>query len=498
MMKVKFFLFVTAAFLFSSCAKENDYALYKNEDASTFSEISSLTVGGEGAAEITAYDPSSKKLFVVTNTGSSTRIDVVDFSIPASPVLSGAIDISPFGGGVNSVAVSNGKLAAAIEGFEKTNPGKVVIFKTTDHSVVKEVAVGSLPDMITYTPDGDYILTANEGEPNDAYTVDPPGTVSVIAVKSNYQVTTLDFAAFASQASYLKTKGLRVFGPNATFQQDIEPEYITVDQNSKTAWVTLQENNAIAKLDIRSKKITAIFPLGFKDYDKSFIDPSDKDNIIAQAKWPVKGMYQPDAIAVYENMGTPFLFTANEGDVREWAGFAENKRIKDLLLDGTVFTDATIKQDAKLGRLNVTKMAGDTDSDGDFDQLYSFGARSFSVWNGYNGQLIFDSKNELEQKCIDALVYDDGRSDDKGVEPEGITIGIVGRKVIAFVGMERADAVALYDITIPASPKFIKLLKSGDAPEGLTFVHAKDSPVKKSLLIVSSENDGVIKVYAVN
>lgn len=497
-MNTRLFLTLLSVSLFLACNK-GDYHPYINEDASTFSEIGSITIGGEGAAEITAYDPSTKKLFVVTNTGGATQIDVLDFSNPSIPVKAGIIDIRPYGGGVNSVSVSEGKLAAAVEGFVKTDNGKVVVFKTSDYSLVKEVNVGALPDMVTYSPDGKYIISANEGEPNDAYTIDPVGSVSIISVH-NYFVTTVDFSSFAAQVTALKAKGLRVFGPNASFAQDLEPEYVTIDQDSKTAWVTLQENNAIAKIDIRSRKIQAIFPLGFKDYnlESNAIDPSDRDNTIGNfARWAVQGMYQPDAIGVLEDRGTPYLFTANEGDVREWAGFAENKRVKDLSLDANSFADATIKTDAKLGRLNVTNTLGDIDNDKDFDKLFSFGARSFSVWNGQNGELVFDSKNELEKKCVEAALYDDARSDDKGVEPEGITLGIVGKKAIAFVGMERADAVAFYDVSNPSSPKFIKILKTGDAPEGLTFIHAKDSPTRKSLLVVSSENDGVVKIYSV-
>ena len=498
-MKLKSLLLLLSAFSIISCVK-HDFDEYPNEDASSFTEISSLQIGGEGAAEITAYDPSTKKLFVVTNSGAFSQIDIVDLSNPAVPAPIGSIDITPYGGGVNSVSVSNGKLAAAVEGFAKTDAGKIIIFKTSDNSLVKEVIVGALPDMVTYSPDGKYILSANEGEPNDAYTIDPVGTVSIISVKDNYAVTTLDFASFAPQAAALKAKGLRIYGLNASFEKDIEPEYVTIDANSTTAWVTLQENNAIAKINIRAKKITAIFPLGFKNYNSAAnaIDPSDKDNAILPGQWQVNGMYEPDGIAVYENRGIPYLFTANEGDARDYPGYSEIKRVKDLSLDLTAFPDATIKQDAKLGRLNVTKTLGDTDADGDYDQLFSLGARSFSVWNGWNGERVFDSGNELEKKCIDALNYDDARSDDKGVEPEGMTIGYVGRKVIAFVGMERSDAVAIYDISNPTSPKFLKLLKCGDAPEGLTFIHASESPNQKSLLVVSSENDGVIKVYAVN
>jgi hypothetical protein len=498
-MRLKFLPVLLALVTLMAC-NHHDYP-FPHDDPSGFTEISTTDLGEIGAAEISAFDPVTKKLFTITNSGVSTQIDVIDLTDPALPVRTGSIDVSAFGGNVNSVAVSNGKLAAAIEGFIKTDAGKVVIFKTTDYSVIKEVTVGALPDMLTYSYDGDYILSANEGEPSTDYVNDPLGTVSIISVKDHYHVTTLDFSGFASQQAALKAKGLRIFGPGASFAQDIEPEYLTISHDSRTAWVTLQENNAIAKIDIRSRRITDIFPLGFKNYNlaENAIDPSDKDNSISLRKVNVKSMYLPDGITMFENGGLPFLITVNEGDVREYAALTENKRIKDLKLDATAFPDGDeLKKDPNLGRLNVTSTLGDKDNDGDFDELYSFGARSFSVWNGYNGKLIYDSKNELENKTIEAGKYDDGRSDDKGVEPEGITLGYVGKKVIAFVGMERADAVALYDVTNPYKPVFIKILSTGDAPEGILFIPANDSPTKKSLLVVSSEDDGTVKVYQTN
>lgn len=498
-MKLKFLPSLALVAVLAAC-DHVDYP-YIPEQATSFTEIGNIDVGETGAAEISAFDPQTKKLFTVTNSGVSTEIDVIDLSDPAIPTKIGSIDISLFGGGVNSVSVSEGKLAAAIEGPTKTDAGKVVIFKTTDYSVIKQVSVGALPDMVTFSYDGKYILSANEGEPSDDYKNDPLGTVSIISVKDNYAVTTLDFSSFAPQQAALQAKGLRVFGPGASFGQDMEPEYITISSDSRTAWVTLQENNAIAKIDIRSKRVTNIFPLGFKNYNTEInaIDPSDKDAGVNFRAVNVKGMYLPDAIALYEdNKGNPLLFTANEGDVREWTAFAENKRIgsKDIVLDPVAFPDATtLKKDENLGRLNITTTLGDKDKDGDFDELYSFGARSFSIWNGNNGQLVYDSKNLLEKKVVEAGFYDDGRSDDKGVEPEGVTLGIVGKKVIAFVGMERADAVAMYDVTNPSNPVFIKILHTGDAPEGLLFIPAKDSPTHKSLLVVSSEGDGTIKIY---
>nr|WP_294875694.1 choice-of-anchor I family protein [uncultured Pedobacter sp.] len=489
-----------------SCKKEKpstDQEVVLNEDPATYAEIGSLDIGELGAAEISAFDPATNKLFVVKNENEGepnqvNRIEVVDFANPSNMKATGFISVTPYGGAVNSVAVHDGKLAAAIQATNKQANGKVVVFKTTDHSKISEINIGALPDMVTFSPDGKYILTANEGEPNTDYTSDPAGTISIISVNDNYAVTTIDFSSMIGQQAALTAKGFRIFGPGKNFVNDIEPEYITVSDDSKTAWVTLQENNAIAKIDIASKTITNIFPLGFKDYnvDGNEIDPSDKDSGFAPAKWPVKGIYMPDAIAVLEQNGTPYLFTANEGDAREYDAFSEIERVKDIVLDPTAFPNAAeLRKDGKLGRLNITTTLGDANGDGVFDALYSFGSRSFSVWNGNNGSQIFDSKNELDAKCATNNTYEDGRSDDKSVEPEGITIGTVGSKKVAFVGMERADAVAVYDVTNPVKPVFLQLLKCGDAPEGVLFISAKNSPTKKSLLVVSSENDGVIKVY---
>ncbi|WP_341836160.1 choice-of-anchor I family protein [Chitinophaga pollutisoli] len=497
--KIHFLLPVAAMLALAACSKDD----VKNpahpiiENPETFGEAGMIDIGDEGAAEISAYDPSTKRLFVVKNDGIN-MIKVLDLSDPTK-IADLKKDILITAGAVNSLSVSNGQLAAAIEAVNKTENGRVDVYNTSTNALIKSIPVGALPDMVTFSPDGKFILTANEGEPATDYSADPVGTVSIINVADNYAAVHLDFAKFATQETALKTKGFRIFGPGASFAQDVEPEYITVSADSKTAWVTLQENNAIAKIDIAAKSITDIFPLGFKDYntDANATDLSDKDGGASFKKSPVKSMYQPDAIAVWQqNGGIPYLFTANEGDVREWDAYAENKRVKDLQLDPAAFPDAAaLKAETALGRLNVTKTLGDANGDGLYEALYSFGARSFSVWNGLTGAQVFDSKNELDVKAKDAGIYDDARSDDKSIEPEGIAIGTMGNKSIAFVGLERVDAVAIYDVTDPLAPRFLKMLKTGDAPEGVLFVDAQSSPTGKSLLVVSSEGDGVIKVY---
>jgi len=469
----------------------------KNFESFTFMQAGSVDIGNKGAAEISAFDPLTNKLFVVNNDGGS-KIDVVNLTDPTNPMFVESIDISMYGGGLNSVTVKNGLLAAAIEANIKTDNGKVVVFKTTDYTEIASVEVGALPDMVTFTPDGRYILSANEGEPNDEYTIDPVGTVSIINVGNGFSVNTLDFSGFVSKQTILKSKGLRIFGENASFAQDIEPEYITVSENSKKAWVSLQENNAIAEIDINSQTIVKILPLGFKDYSlqRNSIDPSNEDGGVNFGTWPVYGMYQPDGITVLANNNVPFVFTANEGDSRDYDGFSEEERIKDINLDLIAFPNADfLQKKANLGRLNITNTLGDIDGDGDYDKLYSYGARSFSIWNGHTGKQIYDSGDFLDKTAVLEGSYDDGRSDDKGVEPETVVIGRVGNKNLLFVGMERADAVAVYDVTNPVKPKYLQWLKCGDAPEGIIFIPAEESPVGKSLLVVSSENDGVVTVF---
>lgn len=440
----------------------------------------------------------SQKLFTVNNSNTN-KIDVIDLSDPTNPKLIASIDLTPFNGASNSVATYNGKLAVALEAFpNKQDLGKVVIFDTANYAVIKQITVGSLPDMVTFSPDGKYIMTANEGEPSSDYTVDPNGSISIIDVANNYSVTTLDFNSFSSQLNTLTAGGFRIGKQGATFAADIEPEYITISSDSKTAWVTLQENNGVAKVDLVSKKITNIFPLGYKDYNKpeNAIDVSDKDNAVVFTTWKVKGLYMPDAIASYTVNGTNYFITANEGDAREYGNYADVNRLAKLSLDPVAFPEAlTLQADYKMGRLNIITTMGDVNKDGKYEELFAFGGRSFSIWNGDSGSLVFDSKNELDKKAHEFGTYDDGRSDDKGSEPESVVVAKMGSKNILFVGLERTDNCMIYDVTNPNAPVYLQTLKTGDAPEGLLFIPASKSPTKRSLVIVSSEGDGTIKIY---
>lgn len=341
---------------------------------------------GRGA-EISAHDPATQRLFTVNAATSS--IDIIDIANPAAPALVSSISLAGIGAQANSVAVHGGVLAAAVEASPKQLPGAIAFFDA-DGTLLSVVTACALPDMVTWTNNGHFAVGACEGEPNDTYTDDPEGAIAIVdasagaANVTQADVRIADFAAYNGNVP----AGVRVFGPNANAARDFEPEYIATSQDSKTAWVTLQENNAIATVDLIAGVVTNVVALGFKDHSlsRNALDPSDRDGpAIRIGTWPVRGMYLPDAIDSFQLNGTTYLVTANEGDSRAYPGFDEERRVgaSNVVLDPTVFPTAVataLKQNANLGRLKITASLGDTDNDGDFDVLHSFGARSMSVW----------------------------------------------------------------------------------------------------------------------
>lgn len=922
------------------------------------------SVFDEGAAEIAAYDAASARLFF-TNANANT-LTILDISNPATPTKVADINLASYGGGVNSVAVYNGLVAVAVEGVAKTQPGKVVFFDVAG-TFQREITVGALPDMVTFTSDGKKVLTANEGEPSDDYSVDPEGSVSIIDLSNglgNLVVTNVTFVDYNDKKESLINKGIRVFGPNATVAQDLEPEYIAITPDNSRAYVSLQENNAFAVINIATGRVLDLLPLGYKDHEKgtpvltqfklnelldlpelgtpvyngglppvklggfsglyfdatqsdsnnyvlytipdrgpndepvvindvvqetlqdlrpfklpnyqgrivkmtlnikqgtvkldeqlllnrlnesgdtmpisgrsniigydevpvtytdsmtiydkpdyqskstgenyqelpydpfggdfegivrdtagnfwmcdeyrpalykfdangmlieryvpqgtselgivpletgfygaetlprpyrqrwsnrgfeaiaydadssiiyAFIqsplfnpdnstqnksdvlrilaidaetgtpvaeyvyllernrdaglaisrvdkigdavykgngkfltlerdsslpgqstgkklvfeidlkgatnildnpialrdtvsatektleqltadelvaagivpvhktkilnlpsigyqagdkpegltilpngalavvndndfgiagagvsddivlgvinfagdygmDASDRDNVISIKPQPVLGVFMPDAIATYTVDGAPYIVSANEGDAREWGDFAEEARISSLSLDTTAFPNAaTLKANANLGRLNATNTLGDLDGDGDYDQLYSFGGRSFSIWDAF-GNLVFDSGDDFEQitaqrypQSFNASNDDnnrDSRSDNKGPEPEAVTITDIDGKTYAFIGLERIGGVMVYDISNPQAPVYVTYVnhrdfskgvetpEAGDlGPENIVFIPKANSPSGNALMVVANEVSGSVSIF---
>lgn len=480
---------------------------------------------GASGAEIVDYDPRTKTLLVV---GEQERIvSRIDINSPTAPrtLLPLRIPDVPganLGSEVTSVTVHNGIVAAAVPAADRTKPGFVALFDR-DGLFVTVVEVGALPDMVKFTPDGQAILVANEGEPNDTYTVDPEGSLSIIDLSDGVlkvgqaNVRTIHFSDLSRGDL---DESVRIFGPNATIAQDVEPEYITISSDSAIAWTTLQENNAVATIDLKNAALVGVYGLGFRDFSRpgSGLDASDRDRQVNIQPQPVFGMYQPDSIVAFTIDGEQYIATANEGDPRHYAGFDESARVAELTLDETIFPNASeLQRPDQLGRLNVTKTLGDSDGDGDYDALYTFGARSFAIWND-KFELVFESGDQFERIIAelrpdlydranaDGLTLDD-RSDNSGPEPEGLVIGVVNERTYAFIGLERAGGIMVYDVTEPGAARFVNYTNSRAVdssesaqdvgPEGLLFVSADDSPTTVPLVIIANEVSGTVLVYAV-
>lgn len=474
----------------------------------------------EGGAEIVAFDTASKRAFVVN--GGDKGIDILDLADPMKVNKIATIKLAKWGKAANSVSVHDGLVVAAVENTDKQAPGKAVFFDIDGHFKAA-VTVGALPDMIKFTHDGKHVLVANEGEPNNAFDNDPEGSVSVISVPADItKITDADvkFATFEGLNNVALPAGMRTSNPGtSSVAQDIEPEYIAISSDDSKAYVTLQENNAIAIVDIDTARVTDVVGLGFKNHSVNALDVSNKDGAINIKPWPIFGMYMPDTIDGIEIDGKNYFIIANEGDSRDYDGYSEEARIGDLKLDPTAFPNAQeLQKKENLGRLKVTTAQGDIDGDGDFDQIYSFGGRSFSVLND-QATMIFDSGDQFEQYLSVNLSKDfnadssengsfDDRSDDKGPEPEGVTSGYVNGTPYAFIGLERQGGFMVYDLSNPANPQFVTYHTDRDfagdpkndsagelAPEGMLFIDAEKSPTGHAMLVIASEVSGSTKVY---
>lgn len=474
------------------------------------------------STEIVVHDPSTQRLFTISSL--TDVFDIINFSNPNAPTVINTINMAPYGG-ITSIAVKNGIIATASPNTNPQQNGSVVFFDINGN-FLKQVTVGALPDMITFSPDGTKVMTANEGEPNDAYTVDPEGTVSIIDISGGISnltqsnVTTLNFNAFDSQVAALAATGLRKVRTNNTLSQDLEPEYIAISSDSQKAWVTLQENNAVAEINLASKTVTSIWGLGKKDMSipGNGFDASDNNGEILIANWPVKAYFLPDGTQAFNMGGTNYLVTANEGDEKDLSGFSERTTVGAgaYTLDPALFPNASIlKASYNLGRFRVSNATGNTDSDADFEEIAALGARSFSIFNADTKQIIYDSGDRFERYIAASypLIFNadnesnavKNRSRAKGPEPEGVTLGTVNGQTYAFITIERTGGVMVYNITDPNNPTFTDYKNSrttsaygGDnGPEGITYIDASNTTTGKGYVVIANEISGTLSMYEI-
>ncbi|MEZ8863417.1 choice-of-anchor I family protein [Vibrio splendidus] len=466
------------------------------------------------AAEIVSYDSCTDKLYVVN--AQAQKVDVLSMNSASEPTSSGSIDLQSAAaasgvdiGAANSVSTHQGLVAVAIENADKQRNGIIALYRSDTLELITTYTAGALPDMVSFSKDGRYIASANEGEPNADYSIDPEGSVTLVDLTYGplqARVTQIDFKAFnQGQPRHAElTDKVRISAPNATVAQDLEPEYLTFADNGKL-YVALQENNALAAIDVASAQVDAILGLGGKPWDKAKLDASNKDKNIGnlQSYAMLEGLYMPDSITSYSVDGNTYIVTANEGDGREygikttqkmcdekgfeWDGddyqgtenyttekdfciaYVDEVRGKKLDVDANHLLAGALIDNNQLARLKVIKPQGTLAAD---QKVQAFGSRSFSIWDE-SGELVFDSGDDfarivLEQdpanfnSTNDNNQSGDDRSDDKGVEPEAIEVAEINGKHYAFVGLERQGGIMVYDVTQPKNASFISYLNNRD------------------------------------
>ena len=512
--------------------KDNDYQASSPSNALNLTLLTSFSNGtaGTNSAEIVAFDEDVDRLYIANSIAS--KLDIVNFSNPALPVLISSISTSPYGN-INSVVAHDSIVALAIENINPQLNGSVV-FLDYNGNFLSQVTVGAMPDMITFNKNYTKILTANEGEPNASYTVDPEGSVSIIdltpgiANLTNANVTTIGLSAYNGQQVALVAQGIRIFSTSATVAQDLEPEYITISDDNTKAYVGIQEANALLTIDLTNNTIISLAALGYSSYgtgSNNALDASDQSGaILITGDLPIKGAYMPDALSFGTIGGQGYIFTANEGDSREFGTVIDANRINSTTftnLDPIAFPDGSILKNSKfLGRLSALKYSGDTDGDGDYDELHVMSGRSFSIRNATTGALVYDSKDLIEQIIANhptfAAIFNasnstgtpslKNRSDDKGPEVEGIYFQTINGKPYVFLALERVGGVMVFNVANPLSPVFVAYRNNRSTTlsgpdlgaEGIVTIPAAISPNGNDIVILANEVSSTLSIYQVN
>ena len=346
-----------------------------------------------GVAEIVSYNPDNNKAYVVN--GQAGVLNVVTVNADGSLTTEESIQVQELIGGftygdMTSVAVDpvNDHVVIALQAADYAAAGRIAVLDY-DGNLLKSYEAGVQPDMVTVSSDGKWILTADEGEPREGYgagTADPAGSVTLVNTETD-EVKVIGFEGFDSAA--LAGQGIlfnKVDGQILSAAQDLEPEYIALSSDNSKAYVSLQEANAIAALDIASGEFTSIKSLGFQDLS----DEANSADLVEDGGYTVAsyenalGVRMPDGISTFEVNGTTYLATANEGDAREWGDFINEAEVSLTDTDGNEAEDVRV--------LDPEVTAGLTEGTN-----YLFGSRSFSIFNADTMELVYDSGNDFEK-----------------------------------------------------------------------------------------------------
>lgn len=521
------------------------------------SEVSQDPTPGEDGlvAEISASVSIANRLYTISS-GGSNLVSLTDWSAPTNPQLVSQLELSGFF--TTSVATFGNLIAIATTPETYDDPAnnatpesQIRFYSLNAAGKLTEVAVvttGFLTDGMRFSADGSQLYIANEGQPNADYSVDPIGSVSIITISGqggnlSFSEAEVTFPDLDDSNVQLLGSGIRFSGKagvTTSFGQDAEPEYVSAAGGY--LFVTLQENNTVARINLDTNQVDAYIGLGWVDYSQVSVDLDDQDGPVIDDKKTgvfnpltdqnVVGLRMSDGIAAWEQGSNVYFVTANEGDARDYSGFLDERR--DGSLNGGTYStvpgrlkllvnnasDTTLRNQA----LVLSENLADTDPTNDFTfesgtrtgTPVSFGSRSLSLFDGITGQLLWDSwmtdfiggtayNTSLQNIAQFAGIYDDGRSDDKGVEPESVValeynsrryvVGALERTTAGDKTVDNIDPVTqggllvIYDVTDVNNVDFITYQQVSRSPEGLEVINANQSPTGRVLLGVSAEFD---------
>lgn len=413
------------------------------EAAETFHRLATYPVfqnrpAGEDAAaetvaEISAVSEDGNT--VVHTDALARRIGFLDITDPSAPKGLGTLSLAGLGSEHDeptSVAVVGGYVLVVVDtSVSFTEPsGRLDVVDLATRERVRSLDLGGQPDSIAVTPDGAHAVVAIENQRDEEVTPEggdegdlpqlPGGFLRVVDLPGD------DPAAWSTRTvSFLDDAGAPlpvVEAAGLDTPRDPEPEYVAINPAGTKVAVTLQENNGVAVVDIASGEVENVFSAG--SVAVSGIDVK-KDGVIDQTGSIPATPREPDAIGWLDDA---HVATANEGD---WKG----------------------------------------------------GSRGWSVFDAASGEVVWDAGAELERLAVRVGLHNEDRAGKKGVEPEGLTVATLGATRYAFVGSERSNFVAVYDVSEATEPRFVQVLATTNGPEGLLVVPERD------LLVVSSEED---------
>lgn len=466
-----------------------------------------------GVAEIVAYNADNGKAYVVN--GQEGHLNVIDVRKDGSLETESTIQVKDLiqgfeYGDMTSVAVDtvNDHIVISLQASDYSAAGRIAVLDY-DGRYIESFVTGVQPDMITVSEDGKWILTADEGEPRNGYAdgaVDPAGSVTIVNTITK-ETRTAGFEDFDSEQ--LAEQGIlfnKIDGTILSAENDLEPEYIALNSDGTTAYVSLQEANAIATLDIERGEFTSIKSIGFQDHslEANKIDLVEDGKYEAALYEDTYGVRMPDGISVFEIGGKTYIATANEGDAREWGDFTNEAK--------TDIEDTNGKIAEKVRTLDHDVTAGLEDG-----KNYLYGSRSFTIFDADTMEVVYDSANEFESRtasylaawfnCSNDDIDIDSRSAKKGIEPEAITVQEVDGRYYAFIALERIGGIMVYDVTDPAGVEYVNYINTRDfsqeiagdvAPEGLAFIPTGESESGSPVLLAACEVSGTVAAYTLS